>query len=68
MELVGGRLGGSVLCRWSADSQLFGLAAHGKFLSWGVVGHNGSASTEVQTGERQQTVHSDSFGGQKQVI
>lgn len=66
--MVGGRLGGSVLCRWSVDSQLFGLAAHGKFLSWGVVGHNGSASTEVQTGERQWTVDSDSSEGQKQVI
>lgn len=50
------------------DSPLSLVAAHGKFLCSVEVGHNGSASTEVQTGQRQQTVSSGSFGGQKQVI
>lgn len=47
------------------DSPLSWLAAHGKFLCWVEVGHNGSASIEVQTGQRQQTISPGSFGGQK---
>lgn len=50
------------------DSPLSWLAAHGKFLCWVEVGHNGSASIEVQTEQRQQTVSAGSFGEQKQVI
>lgn len=51
-----GQLGGTGLCKRSRDSPLSWVAAHGKFLDWVAGDHNGSATIEVQTGQRQQTV------------